>query len=223
MHKSNPAGRFGSTAPAPPWSIDQSPRTDELDDLARCQLDSSAPVSRVMQRAVVCVSERLSVDEVRGILLESRLGAAPVVNARGFPVGVVSAIDILRELPEYETRAVDLGHSRSTGLDPFADETDDDAEALDGADGFRVMRVLHEPVSSLMVPLACCVRQDSTLQSAAMVMAAEHLHHLPVVDANGHLVGMLCSLDVVGFVAGLPAPVTFGLSPKPRLIAGEDP
>jgi CBS domain-containing protein len=60
-------------------------------------------------------------------------------------------------------------------------------------------------VRDLMTPLAYTLREDDPLSRAAAVMAVEHVHHLPVVSADGRVVGMLSSLDFVRWVAAQAA------------------
>jgi CBS domain-containing protein len=56
-------------------------------------------------------------------------------------------------------------------------------------------------VSDIMMPLAFTLREDEPLSRAAAVMDFERVHHLPVVAADGRVVGILSSLDFVSWVA----------------------
>jgi CBS domain-containing protein len=211
MTKPNTVGRFGSAAPPSPWKTDAIGHVEELEvwshDAARAQLDTLTPVRQIMQRVAASVPQHLSIDEVRSLLVASGLSAVPVADESGAPVGVVSALAILGELPEYESTEVEQGFSSATVLDPFGEGSRDEFERSESNGGFRVMRVLCPAVSTIMQPLRRSVRDSSSVRAAARVMVEESLQHLPVVGSDGQLVGMLRALDLVGFLAGLPVPL----------------
>ncbi len=54
------------------------------------------PVSQIMTADVVCVREDLSLTALTTLLLERNVSGAPVVDADGRPIGVVSKSDLLR-------------------------------------------------------------------------------------------------------------------------------
>src|SRR5262245_25222904 len=65
-----------------------------------------APVSSVMSTNVLSVSLEADAFEIIDLMLDQKVGALPVVDADGTLVGIVSYVDILREIPigddEYE-------------------------------------------------------------------------------------------------------------------------
>jgi CBS domain-containing protein len=63
-----------------------------LDTLLSC-----TAIEEVMTREVVCVTEELSVEALGTLLLERGIDGVPVVDAQGFPLGVVSKTDLLRD------------------------------------------------------------------------------------------------------------------------------
>lgn len=121
-------------------------------------------ISDVMSRDVACVRKDVSIESLQALFRDRAIGAAPVVDREGFPIGVVSKSDLVRERDE-----------------------------------------LDFTVSDLMTPVAFTLREDDPLSRAAAVMAVEHVHHLPIVAADGRVVGMLSSLDFARWVAGQSA------------------
>ncbi len=72
--------------------------------------------------------------------------------------------------------------------------------------GMITMRDLVGPRGEWVKKVPRTVRADELIDEAARVMVAENLHHLVVVDEQGHAVGNLSTLDVVrGLVAASPS------------------
>ena len=57
-----------------------------------------------------------------------------------------------------------------------------------------------ENVSSYMTPAVQSIASDAGLLTAARIMCAEHIHHLPVIDPNEKMVGVVSTMDVVAAV-----------------------
>lgn len=85
-------------------------------------------------------------------------------------------------------------------------------------------------VAHLMTPAPLTVATTATAADAGRTMASRHLRHLPVVDADGRLVGILSDRDLRGPLIGghdsKPAvtadtPVTALMTPAP-ITAGPD-
>jgi CBS domain-containing protein len=53
----------------------------------------------------------------------------------------------------------------------------------------------------LMMPLALTLDEHATMAHAAALMAAEDVHHVPIVEECGRLIGVISSLDVVRWLA----------------------
>jgi CBS domain-containing protein len=138
-------------------------------------------LAEVMSRDVVCVTTDVSVEALTAMLLERGIGAAPVVDAAGFPIGVVTKTDLVRERSE-----------NGANEEILCDEL---------IDGMHVTDVARATVADIMMPIAFTLREDEPLGRAAALMTVERVHHLPVVDADGRVVGMLSSLDFVRWMA----------------------
>jgi CBS domain-containing protein len=69
----------------------------------------------------------------------------------------------------------------------------------------EVRRVLATTVADLMTDSVVTVLPEATLLDVATVMADRHLNPVPVVDADGTLLGIVSRRDLVRYVAGLDA------------------
>jgi acetoin utilization protein AcuB len=72
-----------------------------------------APVSDVMSTDVVQVGADASLGEIASHMVESRVGAVPIVDNDGRLLGIVSYVDVLRAVAEAEEEAVP-GAARAT-------------------------------------------------------------------------------------------------------------
>lgn len=63
------------------------------------------PIAQAMSGGVISVEEESETSEIIELMLEHKVGALPVVDADETLVGIVSYIDVLRELYELETDA----------------------------------------------------------------------------------------------------------------------
>ena len=89
---------YESSAPTPRQSLRRFLAAGEREGLLRKphQRADSTPVSRIMSLNVQCVTEDVSLPALASCLLEAGYSGAPVVDAEGAPVGVVSRTDLLR-------------------------------------------------------------------------------------------------------------------------------
>jgi CBS domain-containing protein len=66
-------------------------------------------------------------------------------------------------------------------------------------------------VKDIMTPMSFTLQEDQTVSKASALLAYEGIHRLPVVDAEGIVVGILSSLDILHWLAcktgnSVPAP-----------------
>jgi CBS-domain-containing membrane protein len=138
-------------------------------------------IQNCMKRNVAAISTQASLGEAAHLFAERRIGLLPVVNVYGQVVGVLGLQDLLElALPAFvhllETIdfVQDFGQVEMTSPDPA---------------------ILAEAVTTRMRP-ATVVAQDCGLLRAYSLMLEHDLHDLPVVDANGHLVGIASRVDI---------------------------
>ncbi len=141
-----------------------------------------APVLRLMTRNVICVRSDLSVNELIMTLFENGISGAPVVDAGGKPLGVVSKTDLLRD--SYEK--VELAEDKS------APHIRGDAEDRSSVK-LRVQDLMTTSVASLP--------ESATVAEAAALMALEGVRRIPILDAQDQVVGIICASDILSWLA----------------------
>ncbi|MBC7222422.1 CBS domain-containing protein [Candidatus Bipolaricaulota bacterium] len=115
------------------------------------------------------------------ILENSGLSSLPVVDEEGKLVGIISERDIIRALvPEY----VDMLHSASflPSLDRLAR---------------KLREIENHPVERYMKKEVVVARLDDSDLHVADLMLRRGLKQLPVVDEEGHLVGVVRRIDLL--------------------------
>ncbi|MFR9676924.1 CBS domain-containing protein [Streptomyces sp. TR06-5] len=133
-------------------------------------------VNDVMSQPVVAVGAEASFKEIAEALERWQVSAVPVLEGDGRVVGVVSEADLL---PTEGAR----------------DDPSSPAEEVRRADEPLWAGALT--ARDLMSAPAVSVRADATLPQAARAMARRRLKRLPVVDVEGHLVGMVSRSDLL--------------------------
>ena len=143
-------------------------------------------IAEVMRRDVATVHPESPITEVVEMLLDKDFTAVPVVDNDGKVVGMVSDNDLLTR----GGMGVTISLKKATDPD--------------------YVRGLHEAlenpsrmVSEVMTSPAVTVTPDLILGRAARLMVEKHLKRLPVVDADGKLVGILGRLDVLNTMAAV--------------------
>jgi CBS domain-containing protein len=145
----------------------------------RQQQAEQTPISEVMRPHPHCVTKPQLVKELVSLFVDQGIGAAPVVDANGKPIGLVSKTDVVREMKE--------GHR--------ANRPESDPHVQPWWDEDRLSQLT---VGEIMTPTLYTFSPSTTVADATAAMAFEGMHHLPVVEDSGKLVGMLSALGIGG-------------------------
>lgn len=132
----------------------------------------NAVVRDVMSVRPISVRRNARFKEIAARLREYRVSAFPVLEYDGTVAGVVSEADLLAK------EALGLGHHGLAHRRAFRKAT-----AVTAGD--------------LMTSPAVTVGPEDTVEHAARLMYARGLKRLPVVDADGRLIGIVSRTDVL--------------------------
>jgi CBS domain-containing membrane protein len=130
------------------------------------------PVRSIMTTDVVAVAVDARPSDVRDLLRSRPFHHVPVVDG-ALLVGILSAADLARISLE------------AWGVDP--DTTD---ATLDAA--FSIEAIMSADVAT--------IRPEEPILRATELLAEGTFHALPVVDAHGHLVGIVTSTDLLRYL-----------------------
>jgi CBS domain-containing protein len=112
------------------------------------------------------------------LIEENRISAVPIVDERGFPIGIVSESDLLFKERRSELESShDVLHPRRRHLQR--------AKAEGGV------------ASDVMTKPPITVRADTSLAAAARLMQEKNVRRLVVVDAQGRIEGIVSRSDLL--------------------------
>ncbi len=143
-----------------------------------------------MTRDVVTVSPDQSFESAADLLAEHRIGAAPVVDADGAVVGMLRDEDLI--LSEANLHV-------PTWFTFFGLEFPMPGQQRHFEEDLR--RMVAADVAGLMTTEFVTVAPDDTLGVVAALMHDRDVTHVPVVDADRRLVGIVSRGDLVRRVA----------------------
>jgi len=141
----------------------------------------------LMSRDVVTIPQAMSLSAAARALSRANITGAPVVDADGVCIGVVSATDFLH-LAERDRRVTPRGC----------------AAPLCVCSDWQVLELEELPVAEVrhhMTPDPVTVRPGTPLRDLAQLMLDAHIHRGIVGDAKGRPVGVVSSTDLIAAVA----------------------
>src|SRR5262249_61557907 len=141
-------------------------------------------VEEVMTRTVTTVHPHAPLAEVVEKLLDKDYTALPVVDETNRVVGIISDTDLL------ERGDMEVSLSLKKAVDP------DLARTL-----IARLRRVTKTVAQVMTPEPVTIGPHAALSEAARLMSKKNLKRLPVVDADGRLLGVLGRLDILTALA----------------------
>lgn len=128
-------------------------------------------VADVMAKGVVWVNTQQQMADVATILLKHEISSAPVVDESGACVGIISASDFLKR-------------------DARDEHTKEPARARRGW-------TPEDIAATFMSTGVQTIPASASILQASRIMCAQHVHRLPVVNHNGHPVGIISTIDIV--------------------------
>lgn len=138
-------------------------------------------IGNYMKRNVVSILETSTIREAAAVLVKHHIGLLPIVDQTHRLVGEVDLRDLLSlELPDFINFVEDIDFVHDFG----AVETTRPSE-----------ETLESPVTTLMKH-AISVTEDSGLLRTYALMLQHNLHDMPVVSADGKLVGVASRVDI---------------------------
>lgn len=125
----------------------------------------------IMMHDVLTVPESATLLDAAKIMINARVSGLPVTDAAGKMIGVLSEVDVMRQIMGSDIRSL---------------SADRDAPA----------KVLAATVDGVMTRRVLAVEEDSDIEAAANLMLQHNVKRIPVVK-DGEVVGIVSRLDLV--------------------------
>lgn len=133
----------------------------------------------------VSIQEEITVHEAAGVLTDRGINAVPVINEAGRAIGVLSRADIVR-------------YERETARHHQFAASDSEEESLKyDSVGFQIEEADRTAVREIMTPLVIAVSPEEHALEVVNKMLAYKVHRLFVVDAEGVVVGVISTFDIL--------------------------
>ncbi|TMR90700.1 CBS domain-containing protein [Nonomuraea basaltis] len=146
-----------------------------------------ATVATVMTTDVVAVNEKASFHTVTALLTTRGVSGVPVLDDDNHVLGVVSEADLLAK-QEFKQRYHGDYYRPSLGAR---------IRHTAGSEGSGFSKALGETVRELMTSPAHTTTPGTSVVLAARLMDTYGIKRLPVVDADGRLVGIVSRRDLI--------------------------
>lgn len=141
-------------------------------------------VAAIMTRSVQTVEANDFIVEALRFMADG-INSLPVVNHKGDCIGVLSRADLAEPLLKEDQQLAQIIESEGTpNLFGSALETCN-------------VRLVHE----LMSDQVRVVDETTSIKQACILMASNEIHHLPVVNQERKVVGIVSSLDLIQWFA----------------------
>lgn len=143
----------------------------------------------VMTSDPLCVSPATTIVELARIFEDNDISGAPVVDAQGRAVGIVSKTDLIRQC------------ARGSGEIPpaYMFEMLFEIEGEDAASTAAIEDRVH--VEDFMTEDPIVVGLETPAASVARLMNEQRVHRVIVTDKDDFVVGIITCLDLVGAFA----------------------
>jgi len=136
-------------------------------------------VKDVMTTDVYTVGQDATFEAIAAELRQRRISAVPVLDQAGAVIGVVSESDLLAKL------ALDMGRGQGateiTGILPW----------------HQLQKARAVTAEHLMSSPPCVAGPEDTVEHAAKIMYRRKVKRLPVVNADGRLIGIVSRTDLL--------------------------
>ncbi|HEY8082031.1 MAG TPA: CBS domain-containing protein [Solirubrobacterales bacterium] len=141
----------------------------------------------IMDSTAPSVSPGADAREAIELLAKTDKGAIPVIDGDGRVVGIVSESDLI------------LSEEQADLHLPHYIDIMGGIVFIGSMKGFeeRLNKAFATKVSDLMTADPTTVKVDDDVETVARTIAEKHHNHLPVVDGEGHLAGLVTRADAL--------------------------
>jgi len=145
-------------------------------------------VREIMSRDVVTLSSEDTIHDALEMLIANRVSALPVIDRKNHCVGILSTTDLLDFTHDVEDEMLSVEELEPSPTRSWLTDQ-------------LIQMIGKEPISHYMSKDVDTIEMESSVSKAAHEMVRNRIHHLPVIDSNNRLVGIISTMDVLAEVA----------------------
>jgi len=146
-------------------------------------------VRDIMTRDVVSIGSNELVRDALHLMTENRVAWLPVLDRNGFCVGVLSQYDLVALATDAEELEED--HDSVWGYELIS---------ADLFTGTTLSDITGERVEDVMSSEVVQIRPDDSVGDAIDRLVRHRIHHLPVCDDMGRLLGVVSTMDLLALL-----------------------
>lgn len=144
-----------------------------------------------------------SLADAANVLLREKISGAPVVDADGKCVGVLSRTDLISaesKVAAQQEQAADEFFAQTDLILPVSVYEDKIAAVRD-----KLTPTAEQPVSRFMVKNLVTARDTDPIEKVVRSFIETHIHRVLVTDSAGKLRGIISTIDVMASLLRVPA------------------
>lgn len=166
---------------------------------------SKVTAADLMQSKVLTLAAQASIREAVETFEEYHIKGAPVIDAAGKLVGVLTASDIANSAHMERDRIVETSgdYYLTDPLDDLGGDGSARSEQFRGKDNYSPELYGDVVVQDWMTPRVISVTLDASLDTICKTMVRESIHRVIVLE-NNHIRGIVTTFDVVRYLAENP-------------------
>ncbi len=144
----------------------------------------------IMRTGAPTVPPEMTVEALGRLFIEQNITGLPVLDENGTLIGMVTENDLISQNKQLHIPTV---------LRLF-----DAVIPLESSSSFEkeLKRAAGRTVGDICTRELITVTKETTLEEIATIMSEKGAHHLPVVDSDGSLVGLIDQHDVIKGISG---------------------
>lgn len=156
----------------------------------------SIAAADVMQRDVIVVYDRDTLQDAMALMTENHVTGLPVVNSAGKCVGVITVTDILNFEQEHAEYSADVNDDMALHYDADSGRWENVRVSSYALEQFGEARVEEVMATTLIY-----VGPDAPLKEVAKKMCDERVHRVVVLSEDNRLLGIITSSDFTALYA----------------------
>lgn len=141
-------------------------------------------VKDAMSTVVISVDADDTTHDAMSLMSQYRVTVLPVTDDRNRCVGVLSTSDLIDPTQEFESELSDVQQVGESARQDVVDKLTQD-------------HLGQRKVSEFMTVAVVAVNQETSILEAAGEMLRDRIHHLPVVDDNQKVLGIVSTMDAL--------------------------